>query len=111
MSSHCQRNRETDREREKGQKIKNRKQRVGERERDRGRKKRTFFIPLLDELARYRVARRSNHSERGGEREKEREREREIKEENEKRASWAGVSGPLSRDGHRESPLQIDKLD
>ena len=81
VSSHCQRNQEADRERERErkrerEKIKNRKQRVGKR----GKKKRTFFIPLLDELARYRVARRSNHSERGGERERERDKRREREE-------------------------------
>ena len=48
--------RERERESERKKKIKKRK-------------KRTFFtIPLLDELARYRVAWRSNRTERGGER-------------------------------------------
>ena len=66
------REREGGEEKREGGEGKRREERERESERKKKikkRKKRTFFtIPLLDELARYRVAWRSNRTERGGER-------------------------------------------
>lgn len=58
-----------EREREREGKRRERERAKERKKKIKKRKKRTFFtIPLLDELARYRVARRSNRTERGGER-------------------------------------------
>lgn len=71
VSSHRQRKRkETKREKKRMREREREREKESERKKKiKKRKKRTFFtIPLLDELARYRVARRSNRTERGGER-------------------------------------------